>query len=69
MLAPTKRILKRFINKFGLNERTFPFSKIPMCRNWLHFYAEYRKKTDLDYVSAEEIDDITNRLKRIVNMI
>lgn len=67
--APTKRLVKSFINRLGINERTFPFSKIPRCCNWLHFYAEYRKRIDLDYASEEEIEDITRRLRRIVNII
>lgn len=69
LLAPTKRLLKRCIDRFGISERTFPFSKIPRCCKWLHFYVEYRKKTDPDYASEEEIKDITRRLGRIVDTI
>lgn len=69
LLAPTKRLLKSVIDKLRINEKTFPFSKIPKCCNWLHFYAEYRKKTELDYVSEQEIEEITRRLERIVKTI
>lgn len=69
MQAPIKRCIKSLIDTMHITEDTFPFSRIRKCKDWLRFYSDYKKKTDLDYVTDKEIIEITERIKEIINKL
>ncbi len=67
--APFRRFAKSVIDKLRIKDTTFPFSKIAPVRDWLKFYWDYRRKTDMDLVSDDYIQTQSLKLREIVDKL